>query len=167
MKTMKNKVKGAIVGGLSALLLIGGAGTFALWQDSVTVAGATATISEGLNTVLPTQWTYTVLPVGRCPQANPLTHAQLEACTLRPGTTVTADWTGTVESDVPAQWMHNAGAFANPAGWTGGVLAAMTWTAVPANDTITMSRTWTITEDVNPGSTFVIPTVTVDVRVTP
>ncbi|WP_305094044.1 alternate-type signal peptide domain-containing protein [Prescottella sp. R16] len=43
---MNKKTKGAIAAGAAALLLAGGAGTFAAWNDTATVTGGTITAGE-------------------------------------------------------------------------------------------------------------------------
>jgi alternate signal-mediated exported protein len=43
IKNMRNKTKGWIAGGLGATLLLGTAGTFALWSDTETIGGADVT----------------------------------------------------------------------------------------------------------------------------
>lgn len=173
-KGLKNRTKGAIVAGLAAAVLAGGAGSFALWQDTVDVVGAQVTLGTGLTTVLPSAWTFTVTPAGRCPYANPMSHAQFEFCNLRPGTTVTSNFSATLDEDFPLQWQrtNQAPVPPNPTGWTGGELSDTTWTGVdlllPSGlGLISMSRTWNITDDVEPGTWFTMPTVLVEVRATP
>lgn len=55
---MNKLTKGAIAGGAGIVLLLGGAGTFALWNDSATIDGGTITAGTlDIQTVTPGAWT--------------------------------------------------------------------------------------------------------------
>ena len=55
---MNKLTRGAIAAGVGVVLLLGGAGTFALWSDTATLSGSTITAGElKFGTVGSPQWT--------------------------------------------------------------------------------------------------------------
>lgn len=108
---MKKTTKGALAAGAAAVLLAGGAGTYAAWQDSETADGGSVT--TGHLTVTQTEapaWTWVT---GGTPDA-----AVLPATTLVPGDTIRFEGTYTLgivgtnlEAELDVSTSGNAGAF--------------------------------------------------------
>jgi len=180
---MQSKTKAIIMGVLSVILLVSGASTFALWRGSVDVVGAQARIGMGISyVVLPQEnFEFTVLPVGSCPAANPMSHAQFSACPLLPGMTVSSEWTGGISADVPVQINITLNSLGSLGGSSGGVEfrfedldgnalppAVDGWRDFdPANNRFSILQNWTINASTLPGASLVTPTITVAVRVAP
>lgn len=123
---MKKTTKGAIAAGAAALLLAGGAGTFAAWSDSGGDAEG-ATVQTGRLTVEQVagsaSWTWQTPGLAGQP-FDPATD------TLAPGDSVrfVADYALDIEgSNLQAQLVATSGT-------TGALPAGLTWTADPGNE---------------------------------
>lgn len=91
---MSNKKKGIVAGALAALL-IGGAGTFALWADDAPVTGNTITIGSMSVDGSGLDWTRERAGVANVTGAAALTN-------VAPGDVLTGTWSGNIATTVDA-----------------------------------------------------------------
>jgi alternate signal-mediated exported protein len=151
---MNKLVKGAVAGAVGVALLLGGAGTFALWNSSIGVAsGTVATGTLSFGTATGSTW------VDNSPGAltttfNPATQKIVPGDVVALTQTITVNATG---KNLVAQLAYLPSSVAIPADLVGKIVPTLTVTKVSGDATITGNGTstpYTITPTAGGVSTF-------------
>jgi alternate signal-mediated exported protein len=158
---MNKLVKGAVAGAAGIALLLGGAGTFALWNASTSVSTGsvtTGTLAFGTNGTP----TWTDLSAGAATTTwNPATQSMVPGDVVTLTQTVTVNATG---KNLAAQLAYSIPTSAIPADLTGKLVPTMTVTKVSGDATVSGTGSpYTITPTAGGTSVFsVVLTFTFD-----
>jgi alternate signal-mediated exported protein len=153
---MNKLVKGAIAGAVGVALLLGGAGTFALWNSSIGVASgtiSTGTLSFGTSTGA--TWTDNS-PGALTTTFNPATQKIVPGDVVALSQNITVNATG---KNLVAQLAYQPSSVAIPTDLVGKIVPTITVTKVSGDATISGNGTstpYTITPTAGGVSTFTV-----------
>lgn len=157
---MNKLTRGAIAAGAGLVLLLGGAGTFALWSDSVTLNGSTITAGElKFGTVGSPTWV-NATNGGNTPIANISTFKMVPGNTLKMTQTVQITATG---DDLKADLTYNPASITIDPALASHVTVTLGATSSNSNVVSTGNNTFRVT----PASGVSTVTVTVTVAFDP
>jgi alternate signal-mediated exported protein len=150
---MNKLVKGAIAGAVGVALLLGGAGTFALWNSSIGVASgnvATGTLAFGTSTGA--TWT-DVSPGATTSTFDPTTQKIVPGDVVKLTQTVSVSATG---KNLVATLAYAPSSVAIPSDLVGKLVPTITVTKLAGDATVTGSGPYTITPVAGGTTTFTV-----------
>jgi alternate signal-mediated exported protein len=150
---MNKLVKGAIAGAVGVALLLGGAGTFALWNSSIGVAsGTVATGTLAFGTSTGATWT-DVSPGATTTTFDPTTQKIVPGDVVKLTQTVSVSATG---KNLVATLAYVPSSVAIPADLVGKLVPTITVTKLAGDATVTGSGPYTITPVAGGTTTFTV-----------
>jgi alternate signal-mediated exported protein len=150
---MNKLVKGAIAGAVGVALLLGGAGTFALWNSSIGVAsGTVATGTLAFGTSTGATWT-DASPGATTTTFDPSTQKIVPGDVVKLTQTVTVNATG---KNLVATLAYVPSSVAIPADLVGKLVPTITVTKLAGDATVTGSGPYTITPTAGGTTTFTV-----------
>jgi alternate signal-mediated exported protein len=158
---MNKLLKGAVAGAAGIALLLGGAGTFALWNDAATVSGGT--IATGTLSIAKTgtaTWTDISPTVASGATFNPATQALVPGDKVQLKQSVVVSTTG---KNLKAEFTFNPASITTNAALAGLLDYTLVATPVVATGSATVASSGVNTYTITPGSAA---TTTVDVTFT-